>query len=43
MLVRCLAAVGEAGEKAMPAFQQAKEAKARTERIAAGKYALDSG
>ena len=34
-----LGAVGEAGEKAMPAFQKAKE-QARAERIAAGKYAL---
>lgn len=34
-----LAAVGEAGEKAMPAFQKAKD-QARAERIAAGKYAL---
>ena len=36
---KMLGAVGEAGEKAMPAFQKAKE-QARTERIAAGKYAL---
>jgi len=34
-----LGAIGEAGEKAMPAFQKAKE-QARAERIAAGKYAL---
>ncbi len=34
-----LGAVGEAGEKAMPAFQKAKD-QARAERIAAGKYAL---
>lgn len=34
-----LGAVGEAGEKAIPAFQKAKE-QARAERIAAGKYAL---
>jgi hypothetical protein len=36
---KMLGAVGEAGEKAMPAFQKAKE-QARAERIAAGKYAL---
>ena len=36
---KMLGAVGEAGEKAMPAFQKAKEV-ARAERIAAGKYAL---
>lgn len=34
-----LSAVGAAGEKAMPAFEKAKE-QARAERIAAGKYAL---
>jgi hypothetical protein len=34
-----LSSVGEAGEKAMPAFQKAKE-QARAEKIAAGKYAL---
>jgi hypothetical protein len=34
-----LGAVGAAGEKAMPAFEKAKD-RARAERIAAGKYAL---
>ena len=38
---RMLSAVGEAGEKAMPAFQQAKK-EAKAEQLAAGKYALDS-
>lgn len=38
---RMLSAVGEAGEKAMPAFQQAKK-EAKAEKLAAGKYALDS-
>ena len=38
---KMLSAVGEAGEKAMPAFQQAKK-EAKAEQLAAGKYALDS-
>ena len=35
-----LGAVGEAGQKAMPAFQKAKE-QARAEKLAAGKFALN--
>jgi len=38
---RMLSALGEAGEKAMPAFEKAKAA-AKAEQLAAGKYALDA-
>lgn len=38
---RMLSSLGEAGEKAMPAFEKAKAA-AKAEQLAAGKYALDA-